>query len=599
MYNIWGDILKFKTIILITVLITILTIGAVSASDDLDNVTSSDEDILTLDDSDYLNGDDDDDVDDENETSYTEVIINIPDEVEIGSNDEVEVYLPDDAVGIVKIFNDNTILYNVNVDGDEDNEVSFSLDDLGCGYFLIKAEFTPTNGKYSTVTNQSWVNITYNITINADEEYIFAKTDNLIYVSAPPEILSQVIVKINNVQYALINMPDTLSMGYINISSFKIGVYKIEASFAGNDKYEAYTTNDTVYVITSIDTLDNEVEYNSDAYISLTLPTNSTGMLVLYINDTYVDEAYFVNGVSKIKFPTSKIGQYYYDVLFRGNDFNITSVENKFVTVLPKITAPEVMTVGEDKYLTIEYNSDAQAFFTIEADGEYITTLTSPGSISLKDLDDGEASIEVLFTYNGFNYILNKDIIINPVPFRFVGVKNINMVYGDGTTYPITLYGTNGKLLEEDDAIEIKIGKKTYDAFTNSKGAVNFKIPNTVLPGKYSVVLIYDDGDNLFKAYSNLVVKQSLILKKTKVKASAKSIVLTASLKNMNKKLLKNKRIIFKFNGKKFTAKTNAKGVAKVTIKQNILKKLKVGKKVKYQATFLKNTVVKVVKVKK
>ena len=226
--------MKFKTIILITVLLAILTIGAVSAADDLDNITSSDEDILTLDDSDYL-GDDGDD--DENETSYTEVIINIPDEVEIGSNDEVEVYLPDDAVGIVKIFNSNTLLNSTNVNGGEDNEVSFSLDDLGCGQFLIKAEFTPTNGKYSTVTNQSWVNITYNITINADDEYIFAKSDNMIYVSAPPEILSQVIVRINNVQYALTNVPGVLSMGYVNISSFKIGVYKIEASFAGNDKY--------------------------------------------------------------------------------------------------------------------------------------------------------------------------------------------------------------------------------------------------------------------------------------------------------------------------------------------------------------------------
>lgn len=52
-------------------------------------------------------------------------------------------------------------------------------------------------------------------------------------------------------------------------------------------------------------------------------------------------------------------------------------------------------------------------------------------------------------------------------------------------------------------------------------------------------------------------------------------------------------KVIFKFNDKKYTAKTNKKGIAKVTIKKNILKKLKVGKKVKYQASYGKTTVKK------
>ena len=96
-----------------------------------------------------------------------------------------------------------------------------------------------------------------------------------------------------------------------------------------------------------------------------------------------------------------------------------------------------------------------------------------------------------------------------------------------------------------------------------------------------------------------LTVKQILILKKVKVKKSAKKLVLTATLKKVKGKYLKGKVIKFKFNGKTYKAKTNKKGVAKVTIKKSVLKKLKVGKKVKYQASYGKTTVKKTVKVKK
>ena len=97
------------------------------------------------------------------------------------------------------------------------------------------------------------------------------------------------------------------------------------------------------------------------------------------------------------------------------------------------------------------------------------------------------------------------------------------------------------------------------------------------------------------------VVKKNtvkLVLKKVKVKRSAKKLVLQATLK-INGKVAKAKKIIFKFKGKKYKAKTNKKGVAKVTIKKKVLKKLKKGKKVTYSATYGKVTKKVTVKVKR
>ena len=89
-----------------------------------------------------------------------------------------------------------------------------------------------------------------------------------------------------------------------------------------------------------------------------------------------------------------------------------------------------------------------------------------------------------------------------------------------------------------------------------------------------------------------------ITLKTATVKKSAKKLVLTATLKKGTSPL-KSKQVTFKFNGKTYKAKTNSKGIAKVTIKKSVLKKLKVGKKIKYQVSYGSFVAKKTAKVKK
>ena len=177
---------------------------------------------------------------------------------------------------------------------------------------------------------------------------------------------------------------------------------------------------------------------------------------------------------------------------------------------------------------------------------------------------------------------------------RIVGNANVNMYYYDGHVYKVRVRDNMGNFVCKNQIVTFKIGKKTFKVRTDAKGYATLKIPSTITPGKYTISATFA-GQTV---KNKLVVKQVLKLTKVKVKKSSKKLILKATLKN-GSKALKSKKVTFKFNGKKYTAKTNKKGLAKVTIKSKVLKKLKVGKKVKYQVTYLKNTVKRTVKVKR
>ncbi len=175
---------------------------------------------------------------------------------------------------------------------------------------------------------------------------------------------------------------------------------------------------------------------------------------------------------------------------------------------------------------------------------------------------------------------------------RFSGNANINMYYFDGTSYKFNIYGDDGNLVGVNQIITVKLNKKAYNLKTDANGSVSLKIPNTVKPGTYTITATYKG-----QTVKNTVkVKQVLKTTKSTVKKSAKKLVLKATLKNSN--AIKGKKITFKLNGKKYSARTNSKGVAQVTIKKNVIQKLKKGKTYTVQVIYLKDTIKTTLKVK-
>lgn len=304
--------------------------------------------------------------------------------------------------------------------------------------------------------------------------------------------------------------------------------------------------------------------------------------------------------------------------IFQKNRANLTGDD----TYNTNITNP-VLTVRD---LTTSYGSGDKVLFNFtDVDGTPITT----AEITLR-LYSGTALIGTYHASSGEGWTVNTDA------GTYTAVCSVeNQAYNvEAANATVTIRKADSALSVTDITFKYNTIGYASASFSGAEGitaevtghkeAVVAVEGNTISvsnlnPGTYtlSVMTITDANHNPVSRTSTITVndpskrdnpaspsnpaspaKTVLTLKKVTVKRSAKKLVISATLK-INGKAAKGKTITFKFSNKKYSAKTNAKGIAKITVKKSVLKKLKAGKKVKYQASYGATTVKKTVKVKK
>lgn len=391
--------------------------------------------------------------------------------------------------------------------------------------------------------------------------------------SASTPILSQTRQHLwTNNSYVIVNNQAL----YLSDSVAPIKVYTYHASITTKNIVKCYDKNSVMFTVE--DGVSNDIVLISfnGANMTINLDDNGTGSISLGVLN---------------------IGEYDVTVFYKDKTFT------------NHISVKKSIDFGDEDSYTFAYNTK------ITLEGQFLDSNAKPlNKIEIPVKFDGENIKGLVCEENGVLNIvvfpgnsIGKHIleITNPqtgesqtitinIVSRFAENADLNMYYYDGHTFKVRVKDHLGKFVGKNEVVTIKIGKKTFNVKTDAKGYAVLKIPNTILPGKYTITATYF-GQTV---KNNLKVKQVVKLSKVKVKKSARKLILKATLKQ-GSKALKSKKVTFKFNGKKYNAKTDKKGVAKVTIKKSALKKLKVGKKVKYQVTYLKNTVKTSVKVKK
>ena len=347
----------------------------------------------------------------------------------------------------------------------------------------------------------------------------------------------------------------------------------------------------------SLNVSDISIAIDENAEIPVTLPSNATGTVKVKLdNGEYVSS--LLNGSCIIILPKLQSGNYSVKITYSGDD-NYASNKTKInVHVKSASLNAHDMVRG--------YNSDYDyQVKLIDENGNGISnklisfTVMSNQYYAITD-GDGLASVKANLNAGTYNVTVSSAIAGNStvtlkILKRFENNSNLNVYYASNANYKVRIIGDDGNPETEGQNVTVLIDNKMKSYKTDKNGFITVEIDKNFKVGTHTIKIQYRNAS----VKNKVAVKHLLALKSATVKKSAKKLVLTASLAKVNGKYLKNKKITFKFNGKTYKSNTNSKGIAKVTIKSSVLKMLKDGKKVSYQAIYLKDTVKRTAKILK
>ena len=347
----------------------------------------------------------------------------------------------------------------------------------------------------------------------------------------------------------------------------------------------------------SLNVSDISIAIDENAEIPVTLPSNATGTVKVKLdNGEYVSS--LLNGSCIIILPKLQSGNYSVKITYSGDD-NYASNKTKINV--------HVKSASLNAHDTVRgYNSDYDyQVKLIDENGNGISnklisfTVMSNQYYAITN-GDGFAGVKANLNAGTYNVTVSSAIAGNStvtlkILKRFENNSNLNVYYASNANYKVRIIGDDGNPETEGQNVTVLIDNKMKSYKTDKNGFITVEIDKNFKVGTHTIKIQYRNAS----VKNKVAVKHLLALKSATVKKSAKKLVLTASLAKVNGKYLKNKKITFKFNGKTYKSNTNSKGIAKVTIKSSVLKMLKAGKKVSYQAIYLKDTVKRTAKILK
>ena len=528
------------------------------------------------------------------EKSSVGIEISVSD-ITLGEDAVIDVVFSDNVTGEVTITVDSKD-YEAVIDN---NKASVTVSGLAVGEYDVVAKYVGNDYYKESVNSTGFKVLKVDIPVG-DETIVIPESGEEYSISLPADATGTLTVTVDGIDYTCDVVNGKAS---VNVSELSNGSHNITVSYSGDSKYAPISKSAVVNVTkdgpvekssVGIEISVSDITLGEDAVIDVVFSDNVTGEVTITV-DSKDYEAVIDNNKASVTVSGLAVGEYDVVAKYVGNDYYKESVNSTGFKVL-KVDIPvgdETIVIPESgEEYSISLPADATGTLTVTVDGIDYTcdVVNGKASVNVPKLSGGSHNITVAYSGDSkYSPIIKTSTVTVPV-VKLTGY-DLSMLYTSGKYYKIRL--TKDSKGFANQTVKIVINGKTYTRTTDANGYASVKI--SLPPKTYAVTAVYGE----LKAKNKVVVKTIITAKNINAKRSAKTVKVSVTLKKVNSKYLKNKKVTLKFNKKTFKVKTNKKGVATFTIKNSVYKKLKTGKKYTYQVIYLKNTVKKTIKFKK
>ena len=358
------------------------------------------------------------------------------------------------------------------------------------------------------------------------------------------------------------------------------GVYGLLNSYDNHDDdfVELFEIMNTIIAVDSI-----TMELNDDDELNVEF-LDENGVNLVARDITYQldgkkhKDVIQINGFLDIDLSELKIGEHTFT--FK----NPETLEEKVIPVTVvknnKKNTPinaEISVYGTKVMVEVEVDKDAtdmveikileQEFAVHVNDGSaFISFNMKPGSYIANITYMGDRNFNPNSTVEEFTVEVKQDTKLI-TPNRVISVAD----GADGYDYQFILKDENGTALEDMD-VTVSFNGKTQKVTTDEDGWGTVKV-NANVEGTYDVIVSFEGDDEYNPVKQHATIK--LVKEKTSfvapdrvvyVQEMSRGYKYSAILKDVNGKVLANKKVLFKFNGKSIVTYTDEKGWATVTL---------------------------------
>ena len=382
-------------------------------------------------------------------------------------------------------------------------------------------------------------------------------------------ITSKVTLKIGSATYT-INVKD--GAGSIVLGKMPKGNYTYTVEFEGDENYTPAGYSGSFKVVD--DLLDVQLSasnltkyYSGSEKLQITLKDSNNRpfanqYIIVRISSKEYNLVTNANGHAFLDVNFNP-GTYNADIIFEGTERYHAAATNATITVLSTAEGIDVVKLygSGTQYFAIFTDAKGNALgntkvtFKIGSKSYQLTTM--PNGIARINVNFKAGTYKITATNPATGQKISNTITIY---YKIMENKDVSNYYGAKTNYKVRIYTDGFKPVGAGKVVTFKINGKTYKIKTVKNGYAKLAIK--LKPKKYTVTASYGG----FKVSNKITVK-NLLSAKNISKKKTKTTKFKAKLVNSKGKAVKGKKITFKIEGKKYTAKTNNKGIATVTIK--------------------------------